>query len=136
MSDDQDVRIVRHYHKEENMSWIRRSEDVKVNDRQAVQNGPGHMISQSLAENDGELNDKGRLLAHNTLNKNCGVGWHVHEGDTEIYIILKGEAEYNDNGTITTVKAGDVTFTDDGEGHSITNKKDEPVEFIALILYK
>ena len=50
--------------------------------------------------------------------------------------MLSGEAEYNDNGTVTTIKAGDVTFTGDGEGHAITNYRDEPARFIALILYK
>lgn len=117
------------------MSWIRRSENLTTKDKIAVQDGPGHMIARSLIESDGELNRKGRLLARNTLEKDCGVGWHIHEGDTEIYIMLKGEAEYNDNGTVTTLHPGDVTFTGNGEGHSITNRKDEPVEFIALILY-
>ena len=46
------------------------------------------------------------------------------------------EAEYNDNGTITTVKAGDITFTGPGEGHAIINRKDEPMSFMAIILYE
>lgn len=49
---------------------------------------------------------------------------------------MLGECEYNDNGAVTTVRAGDVTFTGDGEGHSITNLRDEPAKFLALILYK
>ena len=42
----------------------------------------------------------------------------------------------NDNGTITQVEAGDVTFTPSGTGHGITNTGDEPLELIALILYE
>ena len=49
---------------------------------------------------------------------------------------LKGRGEYNDNGTIVEVAAGDVTFTDDGEGHALKCVSDEPLEAIALILYK
>lgn len=60
----------------------------------------------------------------------------MHQGDGEIYVILSGEAEYNDNGTITTVKAGDITFTGPGEGHAIINRKDEPMSFMAIILYE
>ena len=50
--------------------------------------------------------------------------------------ILRGEGEYNDNGTILTVGAGDVTFVASGEGHSIRNTGEGDLEFIALILYK
>lgn len=118
------------------MSKIRRLEEQNVSERQAVQNGPGFMIGRSLIEGDTDMWNKGRLLSLNTLKKDCGVGYHVHQGDGEIYYIISGEAEYDDNGTITTVKAGDVTFTGPGEGHAITNRGDEDVQFLAIILYE
>ena len=64
------------------------------------------------------------------------VGWHIHHGDGETYYILKGHGEYNDNGTAVRVGPGDVTFVDDGEGHSLKNTGDETLEAIALILFK
>ena len=51
-------------------------------------------------------------------------------------VILSGEGEFNDNGTVTTVRAGDVCFTGDGEGHSLKNLRDEPLEYVALVLYR
>ena len=69
------------------------------------------------------------------LSQAVPVGFHVHEGDTEIYYVVAGKAEYNDNGTITTIEAGDVTFTPSGTGHGINNTGDEPLEIIALIIY-
>jgi len=60
---------------------------------------------------------------------------HVHNGDTEIYYVLSGKAKYNDNGTLTTIEAGDVTFTPSGTGHGIENDSDEPLDIIALIIY-
>ena len=110
------------------MSLIRRKEDRKKVVKEEVQKGPGHLIS--------EMWNRGRMLNENVLEKDCGVGYHVHQGDGEIYVILSGEAEYNDNGTITTVTAGDITFTGPGEGHAITNRKDEPMSFMAIILYE
>ena len=62
--------------------------------------------------------------------------WHIHEGDGETFLILSGEGEFNDNGTVTTVRAGDVCFTGDGEGHSLKNLRDEPLEYVALVLYR
>lgn len=48
---------------------------------------------------------------------------------------MSGEGEYNDNGTIVPIEAGDVTFNPDGAGHAIHNPNDEPLEIVALILY-
>lgn len=118
------------------MSYIRRPEDMKQTERSSAMGGLGSIISQSFANSDEELLGKGRMFKKNTLNKGCGVGYHIHEGDAEFYYILSGEGEYNDNGDITTVKAGDLTFTGAGEGHGLTNNNDEPLSFIALVLYE
>ena len=48
--------------------------------------------------------------------------------------ILSGEGEYDDNGEIRTVKPGDVTYTSDGKGHSLENKSQNDLVFIALII--
>ena len=44
--------------------------------------------------------------------------------------------QFNDNGTIQTVKPGDVTFTGAGEGHGLEAVGEEPLEVIALILFQ
>ena len=67
----------------------------------------------------------------------CEIGWHVHHGDGETYCIVSGHGEYNDHGTSVPVGPGDVTFVDDGEGHSLRNTgTDEDLVSVALILYK
>lgn len=103
---------------------------------QNMAGGPGYIKKTSLIESNSDIYNSGRLFAHIVLEKGCGVGYHIHNGDGEIYYILKGEGEYNDNGTVVTVKAGDVTHTRPGEGHGITNLKDEPMEMMALILFE
>lgn len=99
-------------------------------------NGMGQARLRNIREGADELYGKGRIFSHLYLEKDCEVGWHIHQGDGEVYYILKGEGEYNDNGTIVTVRPGDVTFVDAGEGHSLINKNDETLEAIALVLYK
>ncbi len=118
------------------MSIVRRLDEQNVEVKAGPFGAPGEMIARSLINGNEDLWNKGRLLSVNTLKKNCGVGWHVHEGDGEIYYILEGEAEYDDNGTKVSLKAGDMTITSAGEGHAITNLKDEPVVFLALILFE
>ncbi|SRR5574344_2035722 len=97
-------------------------------------NGKGTVSAvQLLALED--FQEKGRLFKHCTLKPGCSVGEHTHKGDFEVYYILKGEGLYNDNGTMTTVKPGDVALCPAGESHMIENNGTEDLEFIALILF-
>ena len=95
----------------------------------------GFITVRHLTNNDEELNGKGRVFAHTTLLPGCGIGFHVHTGESETYYIYSGSGEFNDNGTIVPVSAGDVTFTPSGAGHGMQNTGSEPMEIIALILY-
>ncbi len=115
---------------------IRRS-DEKITERFEHKFGAdGFIMVRNLVNGDAELNGKGRVFAHTTVLPGSGIGYHVHNGDTEIYYIYSGKGEYNDNGVVTTVTAGDVTFTPSGTGHGIKCIGQEPLELIALIIYE
>ena len=60
----------------------------------------------------------------------------VKEKPQQGKVLAVGRGKYSDNGTLTTIGAGDVTFVGSGEGHSIRNIGESDLEFIALILYK
>ena len=74
-----------------------------------------------------------RLYAHITLPVGASIGYHVHQGEEEFFYLLAGTAEFNDNGTVHTITSGDATVTCSGEGHSIRNISDTPVEILAVI---
>jgi len=113
---------------------IRRKAERTVDIKQYF-GGDGIVEMHKILNTPEEMSGKGRLFNHVVLNKGCEIGWHVHEGDGETYYILKGRAEYNDNGNIITLNEGDVASVYSGEGHSIKNNDDETLEVIALILY-
>lgn len=115
---------------------IRKASECAITVNEQMRGGPGKVQFTSLINSFAELQNKGRLFSLVTLMPGCGVGYHTHEADTELYYITKGTLSYNDNGVETTVSAGDVTICPPGEGHSITNQSDEVCEFVALILYK
>ena len=75
-----------------------------------------------------------RTYSRAYLEPGACVGYHVHTGEAESYYILSGCGEYNDDGKICTVEAGDLTFTPDGHGHGIKNTGNVVLEFIALII--
>ena len=114
---------------------IRKSENCKVEQREHMRDGDGTVLLTHFIEGPAELNEKGRLFSKITLNPGCSIGYHVHEGDAELFYIMKGTALYNDNGAACTVQAGDVTFCPSGSGHGIRNDSEEAVELIAVIVY-
>ena len=114
---------------------IRNGSACEIEYREHMRDGDGTVQLTNFITGPEELCQKGRLFSKITLNPGCGIGYHVHEGDSELFYILKGTAEYSDNGTVTQVTAGDVTICPAGEGHSITNRTDEVVELIAVIVY-
>ncbi len=116
------------------MSFIRRSSEVPVVSSQSF-GGAGMVENHKILTGPEEMFGKGRLFNHAVLKPGCEVGWHIHHGDCETYYFLKGRGEYSDNGTPIEVGPGDMAFVGDGEGHALRCLGDEPMEFIALILY-
>lgn len=114
---------------------VRRKEDCRIEYREHMRDGDGTVQLTGLIEGPGELNGKGRLFSKITLQPGCSIGFHVHDTDAELFYILTGTAEYNDNGNSVTVSAGDVTICPTGTGHGIANHTDEVVELIAVIVY-
>ena len=114
---------------------VRRSDEHKIDVAEHLFGEDGQVIFKRIIEKPQELYGKGRVFSVVTLEKDCGLGFHTHKGDGEYYYIISGEAEYSDNGVITTLKAGDSSFCPDGEGHGIVNRRDEPCVFMGLIVY-
>ena len=115
---------------------IRKSEGKSTEICERKFDGEGFIKVRSLLNNPEEMHKKGRTFAHTTILPGHSIGFHIHNGESETYYIYSGEAEFNDNGTIKTVAAGDVTFTPPGHGHGIKNIGDVPLEIIALILFE
>ena len=82
-----------------------------------------------------EAKGAGRLFAKVVIEPGNSIGFHKHEDDMEAYYMLKGKALAVDNETEVTLEAGDCLVCPDGDSHSIKNVGDEPVEFIAIVLY-
>ena len=115
---------------------IRKADEFRIEYKEHMRDGDGTVQLTRFITGPEELEDKGRLFAKSTLNPVCSIGYHVHEKDAELFYILTGTAEYNDNGEMRTVSAGDVTICPAGTGHGIANRTDGVVELVAVIVYK
>ena len=95
---------------------IKRFNDFKTELREHMRDGDGVVVVSKFVTPE-ELNNKGRLFAKIILRPGCGVGYHDHENESELFYIITGTAVYNDTGTITKGSAGEVTITPPGQGH-------------------
>ena len=113
---------------------IRKAADCNKEYRENMRGGNGTVQITNFATPE-ELNNKGRLFANITLKPGCGIGYHVHEADSELFYLMKGEVLYNDNGVECTLTAGDVMICPAGTGHSVTNNGETDAEICAVIVY-
>lgn len=113
---------------------IRRAQEMKSEIRSQMRGGVGDNIVTNIME-ESEFLGHGRLFANITLKPGNSIGFHKHEGDFETYYIAHGEGILDDNGTKTPIKAGDMSYTKNGESHSIENTGKEDMLIIALVLF-
>ena len=117
---------------------IRKANECSIEYKEHMRDGDGTVMLTSLIGSDADLNQKGRLFSIITLNPGCSIGYHLHEGESELFYIIKGTACYLDGSpdNEVSVSAGDVTICPPGEGHGIGNRTDEVVQLVALILHE
>ena len=103
--------------------------------KENVNGGAGYVLMEALL-NEEERAEHCRIFSQVTIHPGCELGYHEHHGETETYYVLSGSATYIDNDKEYEIKAGDVTFCKDGDGHGIKNQGTEPIIFIAVVLKK
>lgn len=117
---------------EEN-TMIRKAEQMEHDIKESLRGGKGSVVLTTLLS-PGEYKGKARMVARITLEPGSSIGTHVHDGEEEIFYILNGEADFNDNGTVCRLSPGDVCLTVGGEQHSVANAGSEPLDLLAIIL--
>ena len=102
---------------------VKKNNEHKIDTAENMFGGSGKVSFKRIIETPEELYGKGRVFSVVTLEPGSELGWHVHKGDGEFYHIISGEGEYNDNGSIVTMRAGDTASTaQDTASRSITSR--------------
>lgn len=112
---------------------IRKSENYKAEIRKNMRGGNGKIKILHIWDEKNELKADTRLFAKLVLEPECGIGYHTHENEEEVFYIIKGTAEVDDNGEKITLRSGDSILTGEGKGHSITNTGNDDLEVLAVI---
>ena len=112
---------------------IRRKEEIRIRNVEHAQGGAGTVTFHDwlLPE---EAKNHGNVFSTLVVPPGCSIGYHEHHGTFEAYLVLSGEATVNDNGQEVILKAGDMNYCDEGQGHSTTNNGTEDLVLMALIM--
>ncbi len=101
--------------------------------RARMRGGDGTVKIEHLWDEAKELHGANRLFARLTLEPGVSIGFHRHENEAEVFVVISGVGELDDNGTPATVRAGDTVLTGNGDGHAIRCAGNEPLVMLAVI---
>ena len=114
---------------------IRKSSDRHIEKRLAMRGGKGTVLVEHLFLQN-EIRAKCRLCSVLKLEPLSSIGLHKHEGEDELFLVLRGSAVLIDEkGTKTFLSEGDAVLTGNGEAHSLVNENSQNVaEVLAVIM--
>lgn len=103
--------------------------DIKINE----QGGKGSVEIKHIFS-PAELNYKLNLCAIITLEPDCSIGYHKHEGEDEFFYVIQGQGRLQDNDKEVTLNTGDCHILRGGGSHSIENAGAVSLQIAALIV--
>lgn len=99
--------------------------------REFMRGGKKHV---ELTQLSAALPGKMRMFNLLRLIPGASIGYHVHEGETEMFYFLEGNGRVRDDDQFRDVSAGDAMATLSGHGHSVENTGDTDLVILAAIV--
>ncbi len=112
---------------------IRHQGEYRAELRSAMRGGKGEVKIEHFWEPESEMRAHNRMFARLTLPVGGSIGFHPHDQEEEVFVVVRGRAEADDNGNVVELNAGDTILTGNGDGHAIRNAGDTELELIAVI---
>ncbi len=112
---------------------IKRASEMEIENRANMRGGQGQITISHLFKKE-EITARTRLCARMTLPPGASIGPHTHEGEDELYYVLKGHGMLDDGINQTSVSAGDAILTGKGETHAISNNGSGNLKIMAVIM--
>jgi quercetin dioxygenase-like cupin family protein len=106
--------------------------DQRIEQIENAQGGRGTIEIRHIIEPEDHNNPHLNMVARITIQPGAAVGFHSHEGLTEVIYILDGQALYND-GAERILKPGDAAVVYDQDRQSICCADNRPLTYLAVI---
>lgn len=111
---------------------IHRAGECRVEVREKMRGGDGHVTITHFFDEANDLRSGLRLCAKLELEAGSSIGFHRHENEEEMFVVLAGRAEIDDDGTKVAVQAGDTILTGNA-GHAVRNPGPDKLVLLAVI---
>ncbi|MBE6368857.1 MAG: cupin domain-containing protein [Lentisphaerae bacterium] len=113
---------------------IRKANECVSEVRENMRGGEKSVKITHFFDEKNELNSPARLCARLELEPGASIGFHQHEKEEEIFVVLSGRAVIDDNGTEVEVAPGDAILTGNGAGHAVKSLGPETLQLMAIIV--
>ncbi|MBR6767434.1 MAG: cupin domain-containing protein [Clostridia bacterium] len=110
---------------------ITRKDQHSSSIREFMKGGKKHAVMTGLTP---ELPAKCRVFSIITLVPGASIGYHVHEGESELFYFMEGCGQVHDDDQIIDITAGDSMTTLSGHGHSVENTGDTDLVILAVVI--
>lgn len=110
---------------------ITRSEEQSHSIREFMRGGKKYVEHTLLSA---QLPERVRIFNLLTLIPGASIGYHVHEGETELFYIIEGNGRVQDDDAFFDISAGDSMATFSGHGHAVENTGDNNLVILACIV--
>lgn len=93
---------------------------------------------QGFKGGNGELDTRNYVDANNKIMMSClkpgaNIGYHSHDMNSEIIMVLSGEGYFKYDDVTERVKAGDVHYCPKGHSHAFYNDGTEDLAYFAIV---
>ncbi len=113
---------------------IHRAHECRVEVREAMRGGDKSVQITHFFDEKNELGSPTRLCAQLELEPGASIGFHTHDAEEEMFVVLAGRAEIDDNGVRAEVGPGDTILTGNGAGHAVRSLGPETLRLLAVIV--
>ena len=110
---------------------ITRSEEQSHSIREFMRGGKKHVEHTLLSA---QLPERVRIFNLLTLIPGASIGYHVHEGETELFYFIEGNGRVQDDDAFFDISAGDSMATFSGHGHAVENTGDNTRVILACMV--
>jgi quercetin dioxygenase-like cupin family protein len=114
-------------------AMIRRNGEYQREARPQMRGGAGECTSEKLWIPGEDLKGGFRLFARLTVPPGSSIGFHRHENEEEVFVVLQGTAKMDDDGREAILQPGDTIHTGGGAGHAVACVGDETLVMLAVI---
>ena len=99
--------------------------------REAMRGGKAYVQFNDLSA---QLPDRVRVFSILTLIPGASIGYHIHEGETELFYFMEGHGVVQDDDSFREISAGDSMATFSGHGHGVENTGETDLVILACIV--